>query len=486
MSPARPPPPPPPVDAALPAAAPPDTPALPNCNRCSEERTEKGSLAAYASTNQELDSLEQELSAARAGGTADGFLLYLLGLVLLDKQAKDEARAVLAASVAAYPCNWSAWRALQAACPDFAAAAATPLPAHFAARFFHAAVCVETQRNAEGLDALRALSDAFPASQPLLLAAAVAHNNLHNYDEAQGLFEDLLARDPHRVEGMDAYSNILYVKEDAPALAELAHRLADADRYRPESCAVVGNYYSLRGQHEKAVLYFRRALRLDPRYLPAWTLMGHEYVELKNPPAAIEAYRRAVDVAPRDYRAWYGLGQTYELVNMPHYALHYYRRAVALRPGDARMWNAMAHCYATPALGAAPEAIRCYRRALPNDREGVALRQLASLHAAAGERREAAGYHRLNLARVTAEGALAGQDAVDALTFLAQFAREEGDLEAAEGFYTRLLDYGGATQQLEEAKTSLREIRDAMAARGPAPRAGPSPGSDMGVTPPHW
>jgi hypothetical protein len=39
----------------------------------------------------------------------------------------------------------------------------------------------------------------------------------------------------------------------------------------------------------QAVLYFRRALRLDRHYLSAWTLMGHEYVELKNPPAAIGA-----------------------------------------------------------------------------------------------------------------------------------------------------------------------------------------------------
>lgn len=40
-------------------------------------------------------------------------------------------------------------------------------------------------------------------------------------------------------------------------------------------------------QHSRAVECFRRALRLNPRYLSAWTLMGHEYVELKNAPAAI-------------------------------------------------------------------------------------------------------------------------------------------------------------------------------------------------------
>ena len=111
-----------------------------------------------------------------------------------------------------------------------------------------------------------------------------------------------------------------------------------------------GNHYSLRAEHEKAVKYFRRATQLDRTYLSAWTLMGHEYVEMKNSHAAIEAYRRAVgkpesasfdksftsvargvDVNRKDYRAWYGLGQAYELLNMHHYALHYYQHATALR-----------------------------------------------------------------------------------------------------------------------------------------------------------
>lgn len=73
--------------------------------------------------------------------------------------------------------------------------------------------------------------------------------------------------------------------------------------------------------------------------------MGHEYVEMKNPKASIEAYRNAVgrylsntfcltffeDINPRDYRAWYGLGQTYEIIKMFNYALYYYNKAATLR-----------------------------------------------------------------------------------------------------------------------------------------------------------
>jgi hypothetical protein len=143
---------------------------------------------------------------------------------------------------------------------------------------------------------------------------------------------------------------------------------------------MIGNYYSLRREHEKAILYFRRALKLDRAYLSAWTLMGHEYVEIKNTNAAIASYRRAVGASPhprswssrgkkltrvrstdvnrKDYRAWYGLGQTYELLGEPFYALNYYQKATALRPYDARMWSALAVCYEK-----LKRFVRCYRAA---------------------------------------------------------------------------------------------------------------------------
>lgn len=54
------------------------------------------------------------------------------------------------------------------------------------------------------------------------------------------------------------------------------------------------------------------------------------------------------------------------------------RRAVQLRPHDARMWNAMGHCYQQEQLGLLDAAIRCHRRALPYDKEGVAVHELVS------------------------------------------------------------------------------------------------------------
>jgi hypothetical protein len=49
-----------------------------------------------------------------------------------------------------------------------------------------------------------------------------------------------------RLDNLDTYSNLLYVKEQRVELSQLAHKSVEIDKYRTETCCVVGNYYSLR------------------------------------------------------------------------------------------------------------------------------------------------------------------------------------------------------------------------------------------------
>jgi len=183
--------------------------------------------------------------------------------------------------------------------------------------------------------------------------------------------------------------------------------------------------------------------------------MGHEYVEMKNTPAAVRAYRKAVEINPRDYRAWYGLGQTYEILKLPLYALYYYRKATALRPYDARMWCAMAKCYES-LPGQHTQAIKCYERAEQNsDKDGIALNALAKLYQDLGDADKAAHYYKKNLYRRDQEQ-LQGQETVDALLFLAQHCKDKRLFHEAEDYCSRLLDCAG--KEKEQAKALLSEI----------------------------
>lgn len=429
--------------------------------RKEEEMIElEGPLGKSDAVNRELVSLERELSTLCKNNMIDPFGLYLYGLVLKEKGNENLARKVLVESVNSYPWNWSAWSELQSLCTTVDILNTLNLSNHWMKEFFLASVYYELRMHNESLSKYENLQGTFTFSNYIYAQIAKLQYSLREYDQVEVLFEDLLRNDPYRVEDMDTYSNVLYSKECFSALSYLAHRVIMTDKYRPESCCIIGNYYSLKGQHEKSVMYFRRALKLNKNYLSAWTLMGHEFVEMKNTPAAVDAYRRAVDIDPRDYRAWYGLGQAYEMMGMPHYALHYFRKSVFFQPIDSRLWIAMAHCYESEQLHMIEDAIKCYKRAANyNDTEAIALHRLANLYKEIGHPEEAAFYYKKDLERMEAEER-EGPNIVEALMFLATHYKTQKRFEEAEVYCTRLLDYTGPER--EAAKSLLRGMRIAQ------------------------
>lgn len=442
--------------------------------RKEEEMIElEGPLGKSDAVNSELVSLDRELSTLRKNGMIDPFGLYLYGLVLKEKGNENLARTILVESVNSYPWNWNAWSELLSLCTTIDILNSLNLNNHWMKDFFLAGAYQELRMHNESLAKYESLQGTFSFSNYIQAQIAKAQYSLREFDQVEVIFEELLRNDPFRVEDMDMYSNVLYAKECFSALSYLAHRVFMTDKYRPESCCIIGNYYSLKGMHEKSVVYFRRALKLNKKYLSAWTLMGHEYVEMKNTPAAIDAYRRAVDINPCDYRAWYGLGQTYEMMCMPFYALHYFRKSVSLQPNDSRLWIAMAQCYETDQLHMLEEAIKCYRRAANcNDREAIALHQLAKLHQKLGRHEEAAFYYEKDLERMEAEER-EGPNMFEALVFLATHCKTHKRFEEAEVYCTRLLDYTGPEK--EKAKSLLRAIRMAKTSGFPVMDVEPFP-----------
>mmetsp|Transcript_1665 Transcript_1665/g.1667 ORF Transcript_1665/g.1667 Transcript_1665/m.1667 type:complete len:374 (+) Transcript_1665:388-1509(+) len=362
---------------------------------------------------------------------------------------------------------------------------------------FTVQMLLEQQKGNIALTVLSSLEKIFPNSQVVRSQIALAYYNLRDYHNAQEIFERNHLDDPYRLENLDVYSNILYVKEKRAELSHLAHTCVKVDKFRPETCCIIGNYYSLKGQHEKAVINFQRALKVDRKYLPAWTLMGHEYVELRNTAAAVQCYRQAVEVNRCDYRAWYGLGQTYEMLHLHLYSLHYYKRAATLRPIDARMWCAVGNCLSRLTFGgvhstslnpiysremslnAKREAIEAYKRAVAcEDSEGLATRELARLYRDLGDNIKAAEYYQRhvydrldikydekNLNNMTNEieffqqndNLVIDSDIAEGLLFLANTAYHNSDYLTAETYCLKLLDYRGP--ESADAKNILKNIR---------------------------
>jgi anaphase-promoting complex subunit 8 len=438
-----------------------------------EERMHDMAEPSLTVLNDQLHGIIGVLQPMALAAQLDGPCLYVLAIALREAGLTRAARVAFGAAVTAMPLLWCAWSELALLLGDDDAQAVDGLrgeahdasglllgglstPAHWMRAFFAVRAMLLMQRNIACLRLCGLLQRFFPRSAWVTSQHAMALYNLREFAPAAQLFEQLRVAEPNRLDDLDAYSNILYVQEESAKLSMLAHDALRIDRYRPESCLIVGNYYSIKSEHVKAVAYFKRSLRLDPRNVSAWTLLGHEYMELKNTEAAIEAYRKALDANQRDYRAWYGLGQTYEILKMPLYALHYYRRATSLRPYDARMWCALGQCFER--LGRNGEAVRCHERAVGNgDREGVAFRSLARLYQTPDvhDTDRAAFYFRKELDRLERAGDQ-GQQMIEALFYLAQHCHQKKLWDDAERYCYRLMDYAG--KEKEEAKALLRAI----------------------------
>ena len=311
----------------------------------------------------------EEYFNARGGiedlSNSQGWLDYLYGITLLKTKSETLAKQWLLRSVNLQPYNWSAWLDLASliSSVDELQQLSEHIPRNIMALFFHIHCSQELyQHTPEVFNSLVQLQNIFPQSAWLQQQKALLHYHARDQDTAAQLFEVLLKDHPYRLDGMEIYSNLLYVLPNRPRLASLASMASNTDKFRPETNCILGNYYSLLSEHEKAVLHFRRALTLDRNFQAAWTLMGHEYIELKNTQAAIESYRRAVDTNRKDYRAWYGLGQGYEMLECYSYSLFYYQRAAALCQNDPKMWAAVGNAYSK--CNKTANAIQAYKRAL--------------------------------------------------------------------------------------------------------------------------
>ena len=466
----------------------------------------------------------------------DGFVMHIFGIVIRDLHREGHhcnyfnslegehesetsskvpnAKSLLVEALRRNPCNWSCWLDLA----DICMKEGTPPPSwpftgvehksnhvisldrkdlgYYMYQFFLVHINLEQQLGNVAYEILQELAIKFPSSEYVAVGLALAHYSMRNYDLSQVIFEGVRERDPYRLENLDTYSNILYVKENKSELSHLSHLVSKVNKFAPETCCIIGNYYSLKGQHEKSVLFFRRAVMRNSKYLSAWTLMGHECVELRNTSAAVQCYRKAIDACPFDYRAWYGLGQTYEMLHLYQYSLYYYKKASFLRPTDSRMWCAVGNCLLK--LGMKSQAIKSFEYASNGDSdERWALMELARLHREEGRSARAAFYYYKfmfiagvmlsNLVDLytkcekcddyVSSRAVASTSSVDfsidqcilkdiemnadkseALLYLASFCKNIGQYSASMEYCSRLLDFGGP--ESVSAKALLREMRN--------------------------
>lgn len=205
------------------------------------------------------------------------------------------ANGLLLEAVQTNPWNWAAWDTMVVQSSKSLDLMLSKSAECLFKRFFHLKALLWLQSDATAV--IRSLLQDFPHVGYLNFAVARNAYNCREFERAIDMFSKLSKQYEDRLDFAHVYSDALFILGRKTELSALTAQCVKINRFCPETCCVLGNLWSLQGEHEKAVISFRRALRLDTEMQSAWVLVGHEFIELRNPSAAISCYLRATSIS---------------------------------------------------------------------------------------------------------------------------------------------------------------------------------------------
>ncbi len=170
-----------------------------------------------------------------------------------------------------------------------------------------------------------------PGSAPLQHNLALVAYKKLDLERAAGLWKKAVLLDS---------SSPRYIYHLAFALFSSGHIQEAIERYgdllrkmngEPEIYNNLGQLFEFRGDVAQAEKNFRRAVTLDPRYLPALNNLGRLYEKSGRLKEAEQVFRMLARLTPEDVENYRNLGDLYSQMGKKHEAARYYRKAIRLR-----------------------------------------------------------------------------------------------------------------------------------------------------------
>jgi Tfp pilus assembly protein PilF len=97
---------------------------------------------------------------------------------------------------------------------------------------------------------------------------------------------------------------------------------------------------------DKARRSYQEALRLDPKHAPAYSALGHLYVDLGDYERALATYQKGLQKCPKEPSLWFDLGMFHARKKEWDPALSCMSKAVDLEPENRHYSNTLGFCLA--------------------------------------------------------------------------------------------------------------------------------------------
>ncbi len=197
---------------------------------------------------------------------------------------------------------------------------------------------LEKGQSEEAILYLKTLLKKEPHNPHLLFKLAEIYWLLHHYDEAIGIYENLLENFPSK-KG-DEYQKILYhlaswyKKEGQIVYAfDLASKLLKIDPRPTAHQALMGDIFMLQENYRGALDHYKKAVSEDSKNVDVWRNMGDIYFLESQFNDAFGAYSRVIGLEPKSAFIWYRMGECSENLKDFSKALKFYEKSFSLGGG---------------------------------------------------------------------------------------------------------------------------------------------------------
>jgi tetratricopeptide (TPR) repeat protein len=121
-------------------------------------------------------------------------------------------------------------------------------------------------------------------------------------------------------------------KGDWAGVVAFAKQNLAVDPHSADWHVVAGYAHTQLRQYDRAVEYFREAIRLSPDDIDAWNLLAETYRSLGQTERAIRTLDEALRVNRESPMTYYILGESFDDLNRPDRAAPFYEQAVQRNP----------------------------------------------------------------------------------------------------------------------------------------------------------
>ena len=122
-------------------------------------------------------------------------------------------------------------------------------------------------------------------------------------------------------------------------------RKTEKPLYDAEAYFSLGTIQLDNGANEQAILFYNKALEVNPRYAEAYLNRGIAYRRQGLIELAINDYTKSLELNPKDARAYVNRGNAYVEKNRYDNAITDYTKALGIDPRDGRIYYSRSYAY---------------------------------------------------------------------------------------------------------------------------------------------